>query len=471
MGGGRDEHASLLAHHYAEAVRPTDVDVAWPDGGEELEALRAQALTWLARAADLAIGRYEIDDSLALLRRALELESDQLRQAELWRRIGLANALKFDGEAFWTAMQQSLDSSPDRELSAETYADLALQTALRSGSWRRRPPPELVQGWIEEALKLAAPGGAARAKSLIADCFWNRTAGVDAAQEANDIAERLGDVDLLEFSFAAHAWLAFAEREYQQALRWTERSLELVDAIGDPDHLADLYENAIPALCGVGKFTAARQLIDRHASVVDGLTPHHRLHNMAIRLELDEVCATWGDALAISERTVAAVDENLSTPCIRNARSLLVTALAAAETGDLNQADALEARAYEVALAGHDSVLASPRARLALMRGDVDAALTCLPELADPRMHWALANAATRLDTLVAAGARGELEREASLYLSRGSYTEPFALRALGIVRDDGHLVRKAEERFAVLGLGWHSDQTPVLIKLRQSAA
>ena len=33
--GSRHEHASLLAHHYAEAVRPEDADLAWPD--DELE--------------------------------------------------------------------------------------------------------------------------------------------------------------------------------------------------------------------------------------------------------------------------------------------------------------------------------------------------------------------------------------------------------------------------------------------------
>jgi len=28
FGGGRDEHAALLAHHYAEAVRPQEADLA-----------------------------------------------------------------------------------------------------------------------------------------------------------------------------------------------------------------------------------------------------------------------------------------------------------------------------------------------------------------------------------------------------------------------------------------------------------
>lgn len=34
-GGGRDEHAPLLAHHFAEAVRPEDVDVVW--AGEQAQ--------------------------------------------------------------------------------------------------------------------------------------------------------------------------------------------------------------------------------------------------------------------------------------------------------------------------------------------------------------------------------------------------------------------------------------------------
>ncbi|HEV8603466.1 MAG TPA: AAA family ATPase, partial [Gaiellaceae bacterium] len=37
FGGGRDEHAPLLAHHYAEAVRPADADLAWLGAEEELE--------------------------------------------------------------------------------------------------------------------------------------------------------------------------------------------------------------------------------------------------------------------------------------------------------------------------------------------------------------------------------------------------------------------------------------------------
>jgi class 3 adenylate cyclase len=471
LGEGRDEHAPLLAHHYAEAVRPEDVDLCWRDDPEELSRLGAKAALWLERAADLAVSRYEMDDGVALLHRTLEHEPDEVRQSELWRKIGLANALKFDGEAFWTAMEQSLAVCHDRETCANTYADLALQTAIRSGMWPRRPQRELVQGWIDQALKLASPDSPARAKGLVADCFWNRTAGREAAMAASALAERLGDVELRSYAFGARGWITFADRDYAEAFEWFQRPLELVDEINDPDHVADIYEGAIPGCCGIGRFREARRLASLHRAVTEPLTPHHRLHSVAVELEIEEIAGGWERIVSTAERTAAVVDENLATPCIRNARSLLVTAVAAAELGDHDSAEALERRAQEVALEGYDPVLAAPRARLALRRGDVEAALGYLPAASDFRISFALPNATARLDALTAADDRETLEREAPLYLGRGTYTEPFALRALAIVREDEELLARADERFNAFGLDWHAAQTEPLRRLRKVAA
>ncbi|MGH3131444.1 MAG: AAA family ATPase, partial [Gaiellaceae bacterium] len=148
---GRDEDAPILAHHYAEAVRPEDTDLAWASEEKELAALRARALEWLQRAAELAIGRFEIDEGLALLHRALELEPDEGARGALWRAIGAANVFKFDGEAFWTAMTNSLDGSTDRAIEADTYSILAFHTATRAAMWKRRPDHALIAGWIDRA--------------------------------------------------------------------------------------------------------------------------------------------------------------------------------------------------------------------------------------------------------------------------------------------------------------------------------
>jgi hypothetical protein len=130
MGGGRDEHASLLAHHYAEAVRPDDVAVAWPDGGDELDDLREQAVKWLARAAEGAMSRYELEDAVAMLERAVPLAAERADRARLWRQIARASALRYDGDALMHAFEQALALTDDERVRAETYAQLAFDSAL-----------------------------------------------------------------------------------------------------------------------------------------------------------------------------------------------------------------------------------------------------------------------------------------------------------------------------------------------------
>ena len=141
IGEGRDEDAVLLAHHYAEAVRPDDVDLAWPDADEELARLRKRAVSWLRRAADLAVGRYEIEDGLSLLNRAVQLESDPQALVEIWGAIARASALYFDRDEFSSAMQQAIELADDDLTLADLYADCAFQTLVRAGMWEPRLTP------------------------------------------------------------------------------------------------------------------------------------------------------------------------------------------------------------------------------------------------------------------------------------------------------------------------------------------
>jgi hypothetical protein len=97
FGEGRDEHMPLLAHHYAKAVRPEDADLAWAGEKDQLERLCGRGVGWWRRAGELVVGRYEIEEGLALLHRALELGPGEVERSAIWREIGRANALKFDG--------------------------------------------------------------------------------------------------------------------------------------------------------------------------------------------------------------------------------------------------------------------------------------------------------------------------------------------------------------------------------------
>jgi len=92
-------------------------------------------------------------------------------------------------------------------------------------------------------------------------------------------------------------------------------------------------------------------------------------------------------------------------------------------------------------------VLAAPRTWLALLRCEIDAIDGHEPiELAHGQTWFALAAVARR--------ARRPRSTAA------GSYLEPFALRALGAVRDNEMLIDQAADRFDAIGLSWHAEQT-----------
>ncbi len=468
LGEGRDEHAPLLAHHYAEAVRPEDVDVAWPDGGPELERVRVKAVQWLRRAAEVAISRYEIDDGIVLLERAAALEPARPEQALIWQRIGRTYALKFDGDAFVAAMQRSLELTDDPRERAETYATLAFQTASRSGMWQRRPASELVQEWSSLAIAGAEAGSPTHVQALLARAMW----GLDenAALEASTLAERLGDPELRSYAWDARGVRAFNNGEFETAYTWEMRRFDLLGEITDPDHIHDMHLSSITPNVAVGRIREARRLAAENDELAARLTPHHRLHGVASVTEVEELAGNWERIRELEPRIKRTVAENRATPCVRNARSLLVCAAAAEILGDRDRSRELEADADELQGEGFGVTFHGPRMRLALAREDVGA----LQELLDDtewysRQSWfLLPGAAVRLDVLAVIGDEQAIQSED--LLARTGYLEPFMLRALGIIREDEGLIAQADDRFRALRLDWHADQSEALIRFRNSA-
>jgi class 3 adenylate cyclase/tetratricopeptide (TPR) repeat protein len=473
-GAGRDEHAPLLAHHYAEAVSPDGYTLAWSGDLQEGERLRDKAATWLHRAAELGIGRYEIDDALALLERALMLTRNEAEQAEVWRTIGRARALKHDGEGFWTAMLRAIDvtdDATDPHAVAETYATLALQTALRPAMWKRNPDRELVDGWIERAVELAPVDTRARAEALVARAFWHRldSHAADDAREGATIAERLRAVDVLSYAFSARALVALASSDYAEAEEATRRRLALLPKVSDPDHQADVYWSSMVVYSAVGRLDEARRLARLNDEINSLLTPHHRVHGIAARVRVDELCGHWDIIRELQCDAESRVAANFDTPCSDNVFCLLVCALARAELGDWSEAARLERAADELGFEGYVGDLAGPRIRLALRRaefGRVEDLLFALQEQ-ERRGSPSLTTRAARIDGLVTLGRAPEVEEEAQTLLL-SPYLEPFALRALAVANDDQVLLERAVEKFTALGLRWHAAQTPLLSSVRR---
>jgi class 3 adenylate cyclase len=460
--GSRDEHASLLAHHYAEAVRKDDADLAWAGNEERFAELRSRALDWLHRASELAIGRFEIDDGLALLQRALDLEPDEAERVELWREVGRANMLKLDGEAFWTAMLNSLEGS-DPTAAADTYSELAFQTATRAAMWKRRPDAELIARWVERALELAKPESPARAKALIARTQVVPEESEETSREAAELADRLGDLDLRSWAWYARCWAASWRGDYEEAAAWAERRVDLVPQLTDPDHLSLIYLFAFDPYVAACRLKDARELVRAHVQVVARLSPHHRLHGVWNLLDVEGVAGRWEAIGELTPRAEQAVAANTTTPCIGNSQSLLWCALASTIRGDEEESERLEQSADDLGMEGYESLIEPFRVELAIARNDLAEVERKLVEW-QPRGFRNFQGLVARMNGLAALDRRAEIEEEAPHLIRPGTYPEPFALRALGLVRDDDGLIERAISRFESMGLEWHAAETKRLL-------
>jgi len=457
VGEGRDEDTALLAHHYAEAVRPDDADLAWAGDQGELETLRGHALTWLRRAAERAVGRFEIDEGLALLDRALELEPDAADRAVIWREIGRANVLKMDGEAFWTAMLNSLEGTTDRATLADTHSVLAFQTATRAAMWKRRPDPELIAGWIDRALELSEPDAPARARALIARANFDPEGSGSSAQEAGDLADRLDDRELRSWVWDARCQVAYARGDYEEAYGWARRRFDIVPTLTDPDHISLIYVFGLPACLETCRFQEARRISQAHDEVTATLTPHHRMHAASLLIDVEQTTGCWNAVRDLTPRVESAVAANISTPCASNVRTLLSCALANVHLGNDQEARRLERSAEGLGMEGYS--FDALYVEIAIARGD-------LAEVERRLGGWSPEGfldddgLIARLNGLVALHRRAEIEEEAPAMLKPKTYLEPFALRALGYAREDKRLIKGALERFETMGLDWHAAET-----------
>jgi class 3 adenylate cyclase/tetratricopeptide (TPR) repeat protein len=458
IGAGGDEFASFLAHHYAEAVRPEDVDLAWPGRTEELQDLRERAVAKLRQAAELAIGRMEVDDALSLLERAIELETHPERLAELWHAVARASILKFDGEGFWKAIQSSLETTHDRAARGDLYADLGFQTSLRSGMWRTKPDEEMVRGWIERALELADPGTSARAKALLAKAFMDPKDSDDLAREALAIADRLDDVGLRSFAFNALDVAAFVRGDYEGSLVWCRERIALVPKLTDPDHIALIYGFSLPAFIALGRFDEAREIAQTFDDVSQRLSLHHRLHAAFEHVYVEASAGRWEAVGALTARTESAVMANAATPCVLEDFALLFCALALVHLGDDAEARRLEQVVTDLGRKGFEG-RASTDVEIALARNDLPEVARLLETL-HPGDLGEIEGHAARLDGLVALGRTSAIEEEAPALNIPGSYLEPFALRALGWAHGDDELLERAIDRFTDMGMEWYADQT-----------
>ena len=456
---GRAELTPFLAHHYAQAVRPEVLDLAWAGQEREVERLRALAIDWSRRAADLAISRYEIDEGLALLRQAASLEPDPALQASVWYQIGHACALKYDGEGFVAAMEKALELGAPED---KVYPELAFQTAMRAGMWLRRLDDSLVDGWIDRAIAVAPEGTPARVRALVAESSWRED--LETAHAAVAAADDLGDVELRSLALGAVQAALEASGRLVEASEFAAARSGLFVEVADPDHVAEALMSDAGLYTTLGRLDQAQSTVVRLEETVAGLTVHHRVHGLLTRMQLDVAVADWEALGGRAQRAEEWAEANLATPCPSNVGVLLLAALGMMKMGERAAAARLEARAEAIGMVGYTRSHAAKRLLLAIAGHDHDEMRSLVDTVETDWLKpysWALWSAL--LDALIELEDRDRIEAEAPQWVGADGYIAPFAVRALGFARNDASLLSEAAAQFKAMGLDSHARETRLL--------
>src|SRR5262249_37556984 len=152
----------------------------------------------------------------------------------------------------------------------------------------------------------------------------------------------------------------------------------------------------------LGRLDAAREFAQQHAELSERLSPHHRVHSLAMTSELDELAGRWQAIRERTGRVEALVAANAATPCVRNARTLLVCAMATASGGDDDRSRELEREAQKVRLQGHTVAHEGAEIRLALIRGNLARVERSISIDSGHTMTFGLMWISARLDGLAA---------------------------------------------------------------------
>ena len=218
-----------------------------------------------------------------------------------------------------------------------------------------------------------------------------------------------------------------------------------------------MYSSAFEPYIATCRLEEARELARAHDRLTATLSAHHRVHAAGLLIEAERLSGRWDAVAGLTERAEDAVAANVDTPCAFNATSLFACALAATIRGDDRASRRLEESANEVGMEGYDMFFDLYRVELALTRGDLAVVERMLNESVFSRRDFRYQSFISRLNALAALGRFDEIEHEAPQLVRPGTYVEPFAMRALGVAREDDELFREAIDRFEAMGLDWHA--------------
>lgn len=228
--GQLEAYAEALAHHYLHSESP------------------GRAVVHLIRAGDRAAAVHANEAAIEAYRRALDLlgttgapNRTPAHLAELWEKIGDRHGLMGEQGRDVDAYQAAIESLGDREpLSAARLHRKAAYACVAQHL------PEAAERHLDRAFSILTeePDEAERGRVLRvqAHLHWERGAypdGVNAAEEALALAERVGDVSDTISAYTTLALVFHSHGDWQRGLQFV---VEHLGIHADDPQLAELFD-------------------------------------------------------------------------------------------------------------------------------------------------------------------------------------------------------------------------------------
>jgi class 3 adenylate cyclase len=307
-------YAELIAYHFREAAAYARSGVT-----SELPAdLRDKAVSWLQRAAEVALHSAADVEAVRHLRSAAEL-AERDRLPHIYERIGDAFLPRDSMDAYRLALElaREVDDSADRQLRA--IAGM-LHVTLRSGHTAGGVLSEdEVQELRADGRQLISLGvtDAAAARFFVAEAFLPFSiarggsrgpspADLDEAQAkasaALEIAERLDDAKLRSAAMDAAGSVMSVRGDYVGGRELARRRILMGDALDLAERL-DAYAVATWLSVWLGELDEAIATSGRGLALVQpGQAPGWTLHLVSWRALALMRRGLWDEALAAGER-------------------------------------------------------------------------------------------------------------------------------------------------------------------------
>ena len=467
--GREDALADLIAYHYREAAT-----LARLSGLNDAAMLSGQAVSWLTRAADAAVGAAANTEAVRFLRAAIDLAPRE-RHADLYERIGDAFANPEAADAYRTALALSREFAGTSDQQIRLIAGV-LHVLLRSGHLAMPSRADAA-----EVERLRADGRAllpscrddhAIARFLAAESFYpfwvryalSRNPTVDelaaaesGARRALAVAERLRDARLASAALDGIGSVESFRGDHRAARDIALRRAAMGELLDATERL-DAYTVAAWEAVWLGDLDEAIEISDRGlASVRSAQAPAWALHLVSWRVLALMLRGEWDAALAAGMRARQLWVESGELPA-RYAMQGFVAALAIARARrDDGPADLLQSVADTIA---HGPAPQPPRPLdfLSASPTELDHYLRVLDQRAPTTLQLALSFSSD--------AGRPAPERLLERLCTGGTYrsyplVEAEVYRALG-------LRRRAEEPFAqALALFERHGATPLAARVR----